>query len=212
VGGGATGDSSAAIRALLAAGVTGRALACVVDPEAASLCHAAGQGAHIALALGHKLDPRWGNPLHAEGRVATLTDGKFTYSGGIWAGLTGDLGPSACVRIGSIEAPVASRATYDWADEQYRSLGMDAGGAKFIVVKNPMNYRVGYAGMYQPLYVLDTPGPTPVSLRHVQYQRLQRPFFPADSDIPNFQPRVLRGRRYCGRASITLKDSVSPHA
>jgi len=58
-----------------------------------------------------------------------------------------------------------------------------------------MNYRIGYAGKYQSLFVLDTPGPTPASLRHVQYQRLQRPYFPADTEIPNFQPQILRGRR-----------------
>ena len=195
VGGGATGDSAAVIRALLVAGVSQRALAYVVDPEAAARCHAAGEGAQIALTLGHKLDPRWGTPLLVEGRVTKLTDGQFTYSGGIWAGLTGDMGPSACLRIGSIEVLIASRATYDWADEQYRSLGMDPAGAKFIVVKNPMNYRIGYEGKYQSLFVLDTPGPTPASLRHVQYQRLQRPYFPADTEIPNFQPQILRGRR-----------------
>lgn len=195
VGGGATGDSSAVVRALLEARITERALAYVVDPEAAALCHAAGAGARVALALGHKLDPRWGEPLAIEGEVTRLTDGQFTYSGGIWGGLMGDMGPSACLRIGSIEVLIASRATYDWADEQYQSLGMDPAGAKFIVVKNPMNYRIGYAGKYQSLFVLDTPGPTPASLRHVQYERLQRPYFPADIDIPNFQPQVLRGRR-----------------
>ena len=146
------------------------------------------------LAIGHALDPQWGAPLHAMAVVEKLTDGRFVYSGGIWAGQTGDMGPAACVRIGTVQVLLASRGTYDWADEQYRSLGMDTASARFIVVKNPMNYRVGYAGHHSAIYVLDTPGPTPASLRHVKFQRLARPFFPQDEEIPGMEPTVLRGR------------------
>ena len=85
-------------------------------------------------------------------------------------------------------------ATYDWADEQFRSMGMDPANAGLIVVKNPMNYRVGYAGRYRAAYVLDTPGATPASLRHVKFSRLKRPYFPADEEIPGLQPVVIRGR------------------
>ena len=82
------------------------------------------------------------------GRVEGLTDGKFVYSGGIWGGQVADMGPSARLRIGSVEVLICTYPTYDWADEQYRSVGMDTRNAKFIVVKNPMNYRVGYEGKF----------------------------------------------------------------
>ena len=38
---------------------------------------------------------------------------------------------------------VMSTATYDWADEQYLTMGLDPAQAKFVVVKNPMNFRLG---------------------------------------------------------------------
>ncbi len=194
IGGGATGDSAAVLKALVQAALPDSALAYVIDPEAAAACHRAGAGARVDLAIGHALDPQWGAPLHAMAVVEKLTDGRFVYSGGIWAGQTGDMGPAACVRIGTVQVLLASRGTYDWADEQYRSLGMDTASARFIVVKNPMNYRVGYAGHHSAIYVLDTPGPTPASLRHVKFQRLARPFFPQDEEIPGMEPTVLRGR------------------
>ncbi|MCC6590249.1 MAG: M81 family metallopeptidase [Bryobacterales bacterium] len=194
VGGGATGDSAAIIRALLEAGVEDRSLAMVVDPESAAACHQRAEGEDIALRLGHKLDPRWGEPLEVTAQIEQLTDGKFVYSGGIWEGITGDMGASAKLRIGNIEVLVMSKPTYDWADEQYRSAGMNSEGAKFIVVKNPMNYRIGYDGKFRAAFPLDTPGPTVASLRHVKFQRLARPYFPADQDIPGFTPRILRGR------------------
>ena len=42
-------------------------------------------------------------------------------------------GPSAVVVVGgNIHVLVMSRATYDWADEQYLLMGLDPAAAKFI--------------------------------------------------------------------------------
>ncbi len=193
-GGGATGDSAAVIAALAHANLDVDSIAMVVDSDSASRCHRAGVGATVALELGHKMDPRWGSPVPLTVRVENLTDGRFVYSGGIWGGQTATMGATALIRIGNLRVLVASHATYDWSDEQYRSVGLDPGAAKFVVVKNPMNYRVGYAGRYRAAYVLDTPGPTPASLRHVKFQRLERPYFPADEEIPGLYPTVTRNR------------------
>ena len=76
------------------------------------------------------------------------------------------------------------------------SLGMDAGRAKFVVVKNPMNYRIGYAGRSKGEIVLDTPGPTTAILSNIEYQKLQRPYFPADRntgpEATGVQPVIYR--------------------
>ena len=189
-GGGAAGDSVASLAALLTAGVNQPALVPVVDPEAAARCHRAGPGAEVELDLGHRCDPRWGQPLHVFGRVGKISDGKFNYSGGIFANIEGDMGPTAVLEIGAIQVLVTSFATYDWTDEQYRSLDLDPAAAKFVVVKNPMNYRMAYGDIARAIFILDTPGPTPATVRHVDYKQLQHPFFPADPDIVDFQPVI----------------------
>lgn len=192
VGGGAAGDSVATLRALLENPVSVPALLPVVDPEAAARCHRAGAGSEIDLTLGHRVDPRWGRPISVTGQIEKLTDGKFVYSGGIWGGQVAEMGPSVRFRIGSVEVLICTYPTYDWADEQYRSVGMDSRSATFIVVKNPMNYRVGYEGKFTEALVLDTPGPTPAVLRHVRFTELKGPFFPAQEEIPGLRPVVLR--------------------
>ena len=192
VGGGAAGDSVATLRALLDNPVSVPALASVVDPEAAVRCHQETEGSEIELTLGHKVDPRWGRPISVTGTIEKLTDGKFVYSGGIWGGQVADMGPSVRFRIDSVEVLICTHPTYDWADEQYRSVGMDTRNAKFIVVKNPMNYRVGYEGKFTEALVLDTPGPTPAVLRHVRFNELKGPYFPAQEEIPGLRPVVLR--------------------
>ena len=123
-----------------------------------------------------------------------LTDGRFVYSGGIWGGQHGEMGPTAKFVSGSVEILIATHPTYDWSDEQYRSMGMDASAAKFIVVKNPMNYRVGYGDRYKEAFVLDTPGPTTAVLSSIDLPNWQRPYFPKDRDIPDLTPTV-----YCNQ-------------
>ncbi|MEZ6044169.1 MAG: MlrC C-terminal domain-containing protein [Planctomycetaceae bacterium] len=162
------------------------------DPEAAEKCHAAGVGAVIEIELGHKLDPRWGQPRTFTGEVLRLSDGKFVYTGGQWDGFEADMGPSALFRIGSVLVVIMSKATYDFADEQIRALGLDPIQAKFIVAKNPMNYRHAYGAIAKGIFILDTYGPTPGTLRHVKFEKLQPPYFPVVDDIPGFEPTLLK--------------------
>jgi microcystin degradation protein MlrC len=191
-GGGAAGDSVASLKALLEAKVPELSLVPVVDPEAAAQCHQAGVGQEITLWLGHKLDPKWGKPIRVTGKIQRLSDGRFKYVGGIWDAQWGNMGPCALVQAGVVQVLITSHPTYDWADEQFRSMEMNTRDAKFIVVKNPMNFRLGYAGVYKKHYVLDTPGPTPATLHHVKYKKLRRPYYPADREISNLTPRLLR--------------------
>ena len=190
-GGGAAGDSIATLSALVDSGVEETSLVPVVDSEAAAACHAAGEGADISLQLGHTVDARWGTTRSFSGRVERLSHGRFVYTGGQWEGHRESMGLTAVFSIGAIRILVTSRATYDWSDEQFRSVGLDAGKAKFVVAKNPMNYRLAYGGIAKANFVLDTPGPTPATLRHVEFVKLRRPFFPADSDIAGIRPTVV---------------------
>jgi microcystin degradation protein MlrC len=188
-GGGAAGDSVAALRALLDADVDVRALTPVVDPGAAAMCHKAGGGNQVTLALGHNVDRQWGEPINVTGTVERLSDGQFVYTGAR-AGVDGNMGPSSVLRIGGIQVLITTYATYDWADEQYRAVGLNPLDVKFIVVKNPMNYRLAYGDNPKAAYILDTPGPTPATFRHVRYKKLQRPYFPADEGW-EFSPTIL---------------------
>ena len=86
---------------------------------------------------------------------------------------------------------VTSWSTYDWANEQYLSMGMDARAAQFVVVKNPMNHKEGYKGIARAIFILDTPGPTPATLRNIKFQHVARPYYPADPYIADMTPSIL---------------------
>ena len=191
-GGGAAGDSVATLTVLLDAEVTVPSLVPVADPEAAAACHRAGVGRAVTVALGHQLDPRWGKPGTVTGTVTRLSDGRFRYIGGIWDNVEGNMGPSAVLTIGAIQVLIATHGTYDWADEQFRSMEMYPPDAKFIVVKNPMNYRLAYGEIAKAAFILDTSGATPATCRHLPYKHLKRPYFPIDTEILGLTPTILR--------------------
>jgi microcystin degradation protein MlrC len=181
-GGGATGDGIGLVRGLLEAGVTEPSLATVVDQEAAAMCHAHGIGREVSVKLGHKLDPTWGKSIPLAGTVTQLSEGTFHYTGGILGGSWASMGLSAVLRIGSIQVLIASTPTYEWADEQYRAMGLSPTDAKFVGVKNMMNFRFGYREVMKGFFVLDLPGPTPADLRQLSFRRIRRPMFPLDEE------------------------------
>ena len=194
VGGGAAGDSVVTVPILNNLS-DGFAILPVVDPEAAALCHEAGEGSTVTVTLGHKIDPQWGSPQILTGVVNSLSDGKFQYTGGIWAGEWATMGPTAVLECGSAQILITTYGTYEWRDEQFRALDMDIEGAKFIVAKNPMNYSQTYSEIAKGEFVLDSLGATPPTLRHFTYHNAPRPYFPLATEIPNFAPTVLRGSR-----------------
>ena len=124
-----------------------------------------GEGAEFELAVGHGRDPRWGTPLELSGTVSRLLDGRFRYAGGILGGVEVSMGPSAVIGAGSLSLLVMSQPTYDWADDQYLAAGLDPAQAKFVGVKNMMNFRFGYGDVMKGFFVLDLPGPTPPDMR-----------------------------------------------
>ncbi len=102
-GGGATGDATFLLRAMLDAGFAHgeAAFGFIVDPEAVCEATSAGIGAQISsLRLGGTMDPTGmhGEPLELNDvEVVGLSDGKFTFTA--WApGLAQDLGPMAHIR------------------------------------------------------------------------------------------------------------------
>ena len=182
VGGGAAGDSVSLLRDLLALGISEPSLVMVVDPDAAALCASAGIKSMVSTEIGYRVDPSWGKPISVTGTVRHLLDGEFVFSGGAFGGTIGRMGLSAVLQVGTISVLVTSRPTYDWADEQFRAAGLDVRQAKFIGVKNPMNFHFAYDGIAKASFIVDLPGPNPATTAVLPYKRMKRPFFPFDDD------------------------------
>ncbi len=193
-GGGAPGDSVALLRELLDSGGNDTAVVTVVDPEVARRSTLAGPGRTIDCQLGYGIDPSWGRPLEVRATILRVGQGRFTYKGGVFGGTEASMGAIAVLQVGSVQVLVTSQPTYEWFDEQYACAGIDVRTAKFVGVKNPMNYQMAFHGIARGSFIVDTPGPTPATCRLLPYKRVRRPFFPFDPDIPGLEPTVFAGR------------------
>ena len=118
------------------------------------------------------------------------SDGRIRYQGGIFGGTEVSMGPSVVLKIESIQLLVTTYPTYEWAHEQYDSMGMYVEQAKFVCVKNMMNFRQGYADIMNGFFVVNLPGPTPTNMRLLPFQRIRRPVYPIDKMPDVITPKV----------------------
>lgn len=179
VGGGSSGDLTQVLAALAELAPDLDSAVLIVDPDAVAAAGAAGVGARLTLDIGAGKDRRFGGPVRLEVQVEHLGDGRFSYDGGPMAGPSGNMGPCAVLRHKGIRILAATHPTYDYGDEQFRSVGIDWRQLHIAVFKNPMNFRnllrpdttwIGVSGA----------GPTAPRLEDLEWQRKPRPFWPLD--------------------------------
>jgi microcystin degradation protein MlrC len=175
--GGAEGDSTVLLQALLESPIPGPCLLLVTDPEAVAACVNAGVGAEVTLDVGGKLTPAFFRPVRVTGRVRTLSDGRFQMK---LPPIPANRGRTAVLQVGEIFLVLSERPIYTWDEECYRSVGLFPREAKVVQVKSPGGFRPIYEPFARAIIDLDAPGPTDSNLARLPYRRVTRPLFPLD--------------------------------
>lgn len=187
VGAGACGDAAGTLREFLDTGSPDTLLVQLADPEAVAHARKAGVGASALFSLGNKIDTRNGTPVELAAKVLRFHSGEFTYSGGIMGGICASYGDAVVLQHGKVTVLVTSKTAYEYGYEQYSAAGLNPLDYKFVLVKNPMNFRQAFAWAPR-LYALDRPGAACADLTVYQWDKCARPFFPLDdSETPIFR-------------------------
>ncbi|HXZ44371.1 MAG TPA: M81 family metallopeptidase [archaeon] len=175
--GGAEGDSTVLLQALLESPVPGPCLLLVTDPEAVAVCAKAGVGAEVTLEVGGKLTPAFFRSVRVTGRIRTLSDGRFQMK---LPPIPANRGLTAVLQVGEIFVVLSEKPIYTWDEECYRSVGLFPREAKVVQVKSPGGFRPIYEPFARAIIDLDAPGPTDSNLVRLPYRRVTRPLFPLD--------------------------------
>lgn len=179
-GGGAPGDGTYLLGAMLEAGLDDACFALMNDPEVARAAHRAGAGSRVEVLLGGKTDSLHGEPLAVDAYVKCLSDGKFVQSSPMWGGLEVDHGPSARLRISGVDMVVGS-ANAQVLDEQVFLLhGIDVADYKVVGLKSSQHFRAAFEGVAERIVTVDSPGLSTLRLNAFQYGKLRRPIYPLD--------------------------------
>lgn len=188
---GASGDSNAVLRELLAAGYSGRTLLPIVDAPAVEQAFAAGIGATISTTVGGTLDPDRFALLPLTATVKLLSDGEFRSEsfGELW-----QAGPTAVLQAGPFTLVVSSRAVNLYDRSFFLAHGQDPRAFDAVVVKSPHCQPHMYAEWCSRMILIDAPGSSSANLKYLGHTRCPRPIFPLDKDV-EFAPRAELFRR-----------------
>ncbi|HVX62488.1 MAG TPA: M81 family metallopeptidase [Pirellulales bacterium] len=179
-GGGAPGDSTEVLRTFLEMGLRDALILYMVDLESIALAQAAGVGAKISLRLGGKSDPRQGPPVECEAEVIALTDGKFAYDGPMYAGLTGNMGPSALLQVDGVLVVAVTKREQPLDPAFARTLGVDCAKLRYIGLKSSAHFRSGFEKLAGSIYNVDAAGILVHDFSQLPYRRRRRPLFPLE--------------------------------
>jgi microcystin degradation protein MlrC len=185
IGGGAPGDCTGLLRALLDNQVCNSAI-CIADPAAVRAAEAAGKGSKVTLSIGgrgSRLDP---GPVELEVEVLALNDGRFELEDrqshlASMCGDAFDMGRCAMVRHAGITLLLTSIKTPPFDLGQWRSQGIEPTRLSVICVKAAVAHRRAYDPIAARMYWVDTPGPCSSNLKTLPYRHLRRPVYPLDS-------------------------------
>jgi microcystin degradation protein MlrC len=178
--GGAPGDSTIVLQALLETEITQPVFLPILDPEAVEGAYRAGLGNQITLPVGGKRDHIFSKPVTVEGTVMRLLDRKATIEGPVMQGVEIDMGRTAVLDVGLISIVLTERNYPGHDPSLYRAAGLDPERAKIVVAKSAAHYRSNYAAITSESILADTVGMCTSNFTLLPYKRAPRPLFPLD--------------------------------
>lgn len=184
-GGGANGDGTALLAAMLESGLQNAAFFSIADPIAVQACLAAGPGAPIKVSLGGRCDPRsGGGPLLVTGIVRAVSEGRYTREGPYFHGTTASLGPSVLLRVDGIDVIVCTHANQTEERAQFRLFGLEVESLSVLGLKGMNHFRVDLEPLSRGMVFLDSGGLCSPDFGRLPYRHVRRPIWPLDEVAP----------------------------
>ncbi len=163
IGGGAPGDSTGVLRAILEYKIPNAAV-CLNDPESVSVLARHKPGDKVELQLGGKGSRYDAGPVPLLVELISQSDGVFELEDkqSHLASMSGnffDMGPTAVVKHGDLVLLLTSNRTPPFDLGQWRSQGLEPTDFNVIVVKAAVAHRSTYEPIAVRSFQVDTPGP-----------------------------------------------------
>jgi len=184
VGGGAPGDTTTLLNALLAQRKTvdGLILLHLPDPQAIEGITPADVGRMVTLDVGGKRDTRFSRPVTVAGEVLCVTDGIIEDVGGFGATATVDGGKTVCLGIDNVRLVLTEKVVFGPQPSLFRKVGIEPFDAKIVALKTGIGFKVTY-DVAKAVFRADCPGAASYNLSHYDFTHVQRPVYPLDPDM-----------------------------
>lgn len=178
-GGGSAEDGTVLLDALIDANIEDAAIALIVDPAAVKAALEVGVGNDVIVDLGGHVEDN-GDPLHVDGYVRLVSDGKYRNKGPMSTGLQVNLGRSTVIEINGVDVIVGSHRQQPYDPEAFRSQGITPEEKRVLVVKSTVHYRAGFEPLAGEILEVAAPGLCDPDLSTFEYSQVRRPIYPLD--------------------------------
>lgn len=178
-GGGAPGDTTYMIKALLDAGITNAVYGPLWDPLAVGICFQVGVGATLNLRIGGKFEPHSGPPLDVRAEVLFLKRDAYQDQ------LTSEkvpMGDVAVIRVEGLEILLNTRRVGVFSPTMFTHHGVTLADKQVIGLKNLYKHRDVFAPLVREQLFVATPGACPPTWLDLEFHRIPRPIWPLDQD------------------------------
>lgn len=178
-GGGAPGDTTYMIKALLDAGIPDVVYGPLWDPLAIGICFQVGVGAKLKLRIGGKYEPHSGPCLDVDAEVV------FLKRDGYQDQLTDErvmVGDVAVVRVAGMEILLTTKRVGVFSPTLFTHHGITLDDKRVIALKNLYKHRDIFRPLTREQLFVATPGACPPDWKSIPFQRIPRPIWPLDDD------------------------------
>lgn len=158
-GAGGLNDTTHILRRILERGITGAAIATILDPDSVKRCIESGVGTTLRLSLGGKSDKKYsGGPVEVTAYVKAITDGNYIFKGPMYTGVTAIHGITAVVEISGNTVLVTSLPRQPFDLEIFRRHGIAPEEQRILVTKSAVHYRASFGEVAREMHTVVLPG------------------------------------------------------
>jgi microcystin degradation protein MlrC len=183
IGGGAPGDCTDVMRALLKHDVSGAGVV-IADAAAVRTLARVPVGGHATIAIGGKGSRLDLGPVTLEVELVSRSDGRFELEDAksqiVVLGRKIDMGQTAVVRHRGLTILLTSKRLAPMDLGQWRSQGIDPEKLSVIGVKAAVGHRRAYDPIASASFTVRTRGPCTSDLKQLPYRHIRRPIYPLD--------------------------------
>lgn len=191
-GGGAPGDSTFILQAILENRIRDVGFALFHDPASVHACAEAGVGGRASLRLGGKRGANSGAPVVVEALVRGYSDSHSQQAAG---GATIPLGASAWIEFDGIHVIVSDSRSQALSTSVFLGLGLDPTQLQAVVLKSTHHFRASFEPVASRILSVAAPGALTPDFANIQYGKRSGHYWPRHPAVP--EPTVLfRKDRY----------------
>ncbi|MDI6838600.1 M81 family metallopeptidase [Ciceribacter thiooxidans] len=184
-GGGANGNTTWILEALVSARAKGSVLGIFNDPLLAQEAMQLGVGETFRAVFNRVEPDRFSRRFEANATIVRIRDGDCVGRRGFYANRRLNLGTTVLLDVEGVQVVVVSIRT-QCADPVFlEMMGIDIAKARSVVVKSRGHFRAGFDEFFGPDQVVevDAPGLSSPILSRFEFKFLPRPIFPVDRDV-----------------------------